>query len=117
MDMMRRSTLSTPLTMEFVKPNRLKFIPQKPPGTHYLPRYLIPKFPLERIKVNAWLHWCDEARFDVSRTSGGGAMMRPFLKGSREAMPSALPSPSSMAIAKTLVADERGPIDGVRRAV
>ena len=38
---------STPLTMEFVMLNWLKFIPQISPDTYYLPRYLIPNFLLE----------------------------------------------------------------------
>ena len=56
MDMMWRSTLSSLLTMESVKPNWLNFIPQTSPKTHYLPRYLIPQFLLERIMVNVLLY-------------------------------------------------------------
>ena len=41
---MRRSTLSTLLTTEFVKQNWLKFIPQTTPDTHYSLKYLIPHF-------------------------------------------------------------------------
>ena len=55
MDMMRRSTLSVPLTMEFIKPNWLKLIPQISPDTYYSPRCLIPQFPPERIMVNVLL--------------------------------------------------------------
>ena len=82
MDMIRTSTFSTPLTMEFAMPNWLKLIPQTSPGIYYSPRYLIPKFPLERIMVNVLLHRCCEARIDLCRKSGHGAVMRPFSKDS-----------------------------------
>ena len=82
MDMMRRSTLSTPLTLEFVKPNWLKFTPQTPPDTHYSPRYSIPQFPLERIMVNVLLYRCCAAQINSSRKSGRGAVMQPFVKRS-----------------------------------
>ena len=52
------STLSIPLTMEFVIPNWLKFICQTSPDTRYLPRYSIPKFPPKRTMVNLLLHRC-----------------------------------------------------------
>ena len=82
MDMMRRSRLSTPLTMEFVKPNWLKFIPQTSLDTHYLPRYLIPQFPLKRIMVNVLRYRCCAAQINSSRKLGRGAVMGPFVKRS-----------------------------------
>ena len=80
MDVMQKSTLSTPLTIEFVKPNWLKFIPQTSPDTHYSPRYLIPQFPLECIMVNVLLYRCCVGQIKSSRKSGRGAVMRPFVK-------------------------------------
>ena len=56
MDMMWSYTLSTLLTMEFIKQKWLKFTPKTSPDTHYSPRYLIPQFLLERIMVNVLLY-------------------------------------------------------------
>ena len=80
--MMRRSTLSTPLTLEFAKPNWLKFIPQTSPDTHYSSRYLITQFPLERIMVKVLLYLCCATQINSIRKLGRGAVMRPFVKRS-----------------------------------
>ena len=84
MDMMWRSTLSSLLTMESVKPNWLNFIPQTSPKTHYLPRYLIPQFLLERIMVNVLLYRCCAAKINSCRKLGHGAVMRPSIERSIE---------------------------------
>ena len=82
MDMIRRSTLPIPLTLDLVKPNWLKFIPQTSPDTHYSPRYLILQFPLERVMVNVFLYRCCATQINSSRKSGRGGVMQPFIKRS-----------------------------------
>ena len=76
------STSSTPLTVQLVMPNWLKFVPQTSPVTYYSPRYLISKFPLERIMINVLLHRCCGAWIDLCCKSGCQAVMRPFWKDS-----------------------------------
>ena len=58
------------------------FISQTSPDTYYLLRYSIPKFPWGHIMVDVLLHWCCEARINMHRKLGCGAVMQPFLKDS-----------------------------------
>ena len=80
MGIMWRSTISTPLTMEFAKPNWLNFTPKTSLDTHYLPRYAISQFPLECIMVNVLLHWCCEARINLRCKLGCEVVIQLFLK-------------------------------------
>ena len=45
---------------------------------YYSPRYLIPKFPLERIIVDVLLHRCCEAGINLRRKLGCGPLSEPF---------------------------------------
>ena len=44
-------------------------------ATYHSPRYSIPQFPPECIRVNMLLHRCCEARIDLRRKLGRGAVV------------------------------------------